>query len=90
MGWESFDLKEYIREIILEELDAREVSSRDPVMISLDEARRLMNVGRTSLYLIRKQKAINGFPEVKLSERKTLVDKARLMRWIASQQSVNV
>ncbi len=81
----DFDLKEYIREIVRDELAARTQVSSDPVMISLDEARRLMNVGRTSLYLIRKQKAVNGFPEVQLSEKKFLVDKGRLMRWIASQ-----
>jgi len=74
-----------IRDIVRDEIAAQgNTRTADPVLLTVEQVvKKHPNLSESLLYALCSEAASNGFPAVRLSAKKLLIDNARLNRWIA-------
>lgn len=74
-----------IRDIVRDEIAALgNPRAADPVLLTVEEvSKKHEHLNKSLLYELCDQAATNGFPVVRLSTKKILIDNARLNKWIA-------
>lgn len=75
-----------IRNIVREELAANvpDTASAEPDMIKLEETATILDVGKSTVEELHRDRATNGFPSVQLGPRTVRVDRRRLNQWTAN------
>lgn len=80
------DVETLIRSIVRDEIEAAigPRAAADPILLTPGEAADLCGIGKPAIYDLCAGAPINGFPVVRLGTRHLKIDKARLVRWLAT------
>jgi predicted DNA-binding transcriptional regulator AlpA len=76
------DIEAHIRDIVRQEIAELQIDAAgDPELIKVTEAAKLCGVSRSVIDALIKEAPQNGFPAVRLSPQRIVIDKRRLNKW---------